>query len=90
MKVKGIKQGQAIELLEDIDIPDGVEITVEIEIDTNKTSSSTGSISEQEKLEKLNRLFGAWSNQPNLDEIFAEIDQERHIDMGREIESLNS
>jgi len=90
MKVKGIKQGKTIELLENIDIPDGIEITVEIELDTTEGSSNISSSSEQERLEKLNRLFGAWSNQPDLDEIFAEIDQERHTDVGREIESLDS
>ncbi|WRH67394.1 MAG: hypothetical protein RSE13_02970 [Planktothrix sp. GU0601_MAG3] len=30
MQVKGIKRGKTIELLQDIDLPDGVEITVEV------------------------------------------------------------
>lgn len=88
MRVKGIKQGKTIELLEDINIPDGIEVTVEIEINGAKTSPDAN-LSEQERLEKLNRLFGAWRNQPDLDEIFAEIDQERHADLGREIEFLD-
>lgn len=88
MKVKGIKQGQTIELLEDINIPDGIEVTVDIEIDSAKTSPNAN-LSEQERLEKLNQLFGTWRNQPELDEIFAEVDQERHADLGREIESLD-
>ncbi|MBD1938040.1 DUF2281 domain-containing protein [Microcoleus sp. FACHB-68] len=31
MKVKGIKRGQIIELLEKINIPDGVEIVIEVQ-----------------------------------------------------------
>ena len=45
MKIKGIKRGQIIELLEPIDIPDGVEITIEVEVQL---------LSEQERLTKLN------------------------------------
>jgi hypothetical protein len=90
MKVKGIKQGKTIELLEDINIPNGTEITVEIDIDNAKTSPDTGSLSERERLKKLNQLFGIWRNQSDLDEIFAEIDQERHADIGRERKLLNN
>lgn len=31
MKVKGVKRGQVIELLEKINIPDGVEIVIEVQ-----------------------------------------------------------
>ncbi|MBD2093267.1 hypothetical protein H6F67_25820 [Microcoleus sp. FACHB-1515] len=31
MKIKGIKRGQTIELIEAIDIPDGTEISIEID-----------------------------------------------------------
>lgn len=64
MKVKGIKRGQTIELLEEINI--------------------------QERLTRLNQLFGAWKNQPALDEIFADIDTERHAYRGRAIESIDN
>lgn len=81
MKIKGIKRGQIIELLESINIPDGVEITMEIEFEQPWD--------EHERLTKLNQIFGMWKNQPALDEIFAEIDRERHTDRGRAIESLD-
>jgi hypothetical protein len=81
MRIKGIKRGQIIELLESINIPDGVEITMEIEFEQP--------LDEQERLTKLNQIFGLWKNQPDLDEIFAEIDRERHADRGRAIESLD-
>ena len=81
MKVKGIKRGKSIELLEEINIPDGVEITVEV--------AMRQSLSEQERLTRLNQIFGAWKNQPTLDEIFAEIDSERHAYQGRAIEPID-
>jgi hypothetical protein len=81
MRVKGIKRGKNIELLEEINIPDGTEIHMEVEIEQP--------LSEQERLTRLNQIFGAWKNQPDLDTIFADIDTERHAYRGRAIESLD-
>lgn len=81
MKIKGIKRGQIIELLESINIPDGVEITMEVEFEQP--------LDEQERLTKLNQIFWVWKNQPELDEIFAEIDKDRHANRSRAIESLD-
>ena len=81
VKIKGIKRGQSIELLQSINIPDGVEIMMEVEFEQP--------LDEQERLTKLNQIFGAWKNQPDLDEIFTEIDTERHADRGRAIELLD-
>lgn len=81
MKIKGIKRGQKIELLEEINIPDGTEIYMEVEIEQP--------LSQQERLTKLNQIFGAWKNQAAIDEIFAEIDTERHVYQGRAIETLD-
>ncbi|MBD2488416.1 type II toxin-antitoxin system ParD family antitoxin [Aulosira sp. FACHB-615] len=44
----------------------------------------------EEKLAKLNKLFGAWKNQPDLTEIFAEIDQQRHAYQGRSLDSIDN
>ena len=68
MKVKGTKRGKNIELLEEINIPDGTEVHMEVEIEQP--------LSEQERLNRLNQIFGAWKNQPDLDTIFAEINTE--------------
>ncbi|MFB2836421.1 hypothetical protein [Floridanema evergladense] len=81
MKFKGIKRGQIIELLQEVDIPDDTEITLEF--------NPSQSLSETERLTRLNQLFGSWQNQPELDETFAEIDRERHAYRGREIASLD-
>ena len=80
MKIKGIKRGKQIELLEEINIPDGTEISMELEVEQP--------LSEQERLTRLNQIFGAWKNQPDVDEIFAEIDTERHAYRGT-VESLD-
>lgn len=81
MRVKGTKRGKNIELLEEINIPDGTEIHMEVEIEQP--------LSEQERLTKLNQIFGAWKNQPALDAIFSEIDTQRHAERGRAIETLD-
>jgi|GEM_PF-443087 len=79
MKVKGIKRGQTIELLEQADaIPDGTEMSVELNIAESLPDGVKPPLSDTEKLDKLNRLFGTWKDQPDLPEIFAEIDRERH------------
>ena len=81
MKIKGIKRGKQIELLEEINIPDGTEIYMEVEIEQP--------VSEQSRLNRLNQIFGAWKHQPDLDTIFSEIDTQRHAERGRAIETLD-
>ncbi|GAA6616631.1 hypothetical protein [Scytonema sp. NUACC26] len=48
MKIKGIKRGKTIEILEDIDIPDGAQVVIEIE-------NSHSNFKEQHQ--KLKELF---------------------------------
>jgi len=81
MQLKGIKRGKNIELLKELDIPDGQEIA--IEIPDNQLNS------EDEKLKRLEQVFGKWKDDPELDEIFAEIDRERHSYFGRKIDSFD-
>ena len=89
MKVRGIKHGKTIELHEALqDVPDGVEVTVELEVTSYSSSQAHKGIAEQDNLARLNQLFGAWSNQPDLDEAFAEIDRQRHAYRGRVLDRL--
>ncbi|HAJ64663.1 MAG TPA: hypothetical protein DCP31_40025 [Cyanobacteria bacterium UBA8543] len=81
MKIKGVKRGTTIELFQEIDIPDGSEVTIDVD--------AIQFISEPERLRKLNELFGLWRNQPELDNTFAEIDRDRHAYQGRKIDSLD-
>ena len=88
MKVRGIKRGQTIEIFDRLEqIPDGAEVTAELEV-TEITPTQDLSLSSAERLDRLNQLFGVWKDQSELKDIFAEIDQQRHADLGRTIDSL--
>ncbi|HEY9800748.1 MAG TPA: hypothetical protein V6D25_10340 [Leptolyngbyaceae cyanobacterium] len=91
MKIRGIKRGQNIEILEQLNnIPDGTEIIIDLEFIDKQVAEPKQQLTEEEKLAKLNKLVGAWKNQPDLTEIFAKIDQERHAYRGRNIESIDN
>ncbi len=91
MKVRGIKRGQNIELLEQIsDIPDGTEIIIDLRISSDKNIQNKQSLTDEERLAKLNKLFGTWKAQPDLMEIYEEIDKQRHAYRGREIDSFDN
>ncbi|MEH2171831.1 hypothetical protein [Nostoc sp.] len=91
MKVRGIKRGQNIEILEQLNnIPDGTEIIIELEFIEKERCEPKVNLTEEERLAKLNKLFGVWKNQPDLTEIFVEIDQERHTYQGRSIDSIDN
>jgi hypothetical protein len=76
MKIQGIIKGNTIELLEDLSLPNGVKIS---------RSIPDNLIQKKLLWEDLETLIGVWKNQPELDDIFSEIDQERHGDLGVEI-----
>jgi hypothetical protein len=79
MKVKGIIQGKTIQLSEEITAPDDTEVIVEIP-DHFLTN-------EIEQWQQLQQVAGAWKDDPEIEEIFAEIDRERHADRGRDLNS---
>ena len=76
MKVQGIIKGNTIELLEELSLPNGVKISLEI---------PDNLIQKKMAWEQFETLIGAWKNEPELDDIFSEIDRERHADLGVEI-----
>jgi hypothetical protein len=89
MKIRGIKRGQSIKLLEQInDIPDGTEIIIDLKISSDKDNKNKRSLTDEERLAKLNQLFERCKDQPELLEIYEEIDRERHTYRGREIDSF--
>lgn len=91
MKVRGIKRGQNIEILEQLNnIPDGTEIIIDVEFIASPITEPQSPLTDSERLARLNQLFGAWKNQPELTEIFTEIDQQRHTYQGRTIDSLDN
>ncbi len=77
MQIRGIKRGKTIELTENIAIPDGHEIILEIRSPLTQTP--------EEHWQQFCQLFGAWSNQPDLDATFTAIAEERHQNHGREV-----
>ncbi|MGL5511389.1 MAG: hypothetical protein ACRDB1_17375 [Microcoleaceae cyanobacterium] len=77
MQIRGIKMGKNIRLRDDIAIPDGQEITMEIQLPIPLTP--------EERWRQLSQLFGAWSEQPDLDNTFRAIAQERHQNHGRKL-----
>ncbi|MBD2384260.1 hypothetical protein [Cylindrospermum sp. FACHB-282] len=90
MKIKGIKRGQNIEILEQLNnIPDGTEIILDLEFIQKQIPDPKLNLTEEKRLAKLNKLFGVWKNQPDLTEIFAEIDQQRHTYQGRTLNSID-
>jgi hypothetical protein len=80
MKIKAIKQGNTLQLFQEINCPDGQEILIDIaENELNQHQSSV-------TWEDFQEVIGAWKDDEEIIEIFKTIDQERHQDMGREIE----
>jgi hypothetical protein len=84
MKVKGIKRGQTIELIEMLDLPDGEQVTVEV-FRVHPLSHLTP----EERQICIDSALGGWKDDSNLDNIFAEIDQERHAYRGRQLNSFD-
>ena len=87
MKIKGIKRGQIIELLEEVDdIADGEEIIVDI---SPVTFHPLANLSLEERQNRIKQVLGVWQNNTEIDAIFAEIDRDCHSDRGRQIDSLD-
>jgi hypothetical protein len=79
MKIKVIKQGNTLQLTENLNLPDGQEIMIVIS-DSNLNNSKN-----QVKWDDFADIIGAWKNDQEITEIFAEIEQERHQDLGRDV-----
>jgi len=126
MIVKGIKRGQAIELPQELNLPDGQEVMIEI-ADISKQHPGNSSqdlilsnqpetedndlvkvfaemqlekdaeqawrqkywkhpkkaLTKEERKVKLDKIIQSWKDDTELLEIFVEIEQERHTDLGR-------
>ena len=69
MKIRGIVHGKTIELLDELPVPDGLEIFIEI--------PDNLSTEQNEKWKQLQAVIGAWKDDQEIEEIFTEIDRER-------------
>jgi len=81
MQIRGIKRGRIIELPEELEIPDGCEIAIEIQPQIF--------LGREERWQRLSQLFGAWSDQPDLDANFDAIAHERHQYRGRNLPNFD-
>jgi antitoxin component of MazEF toxin-antitoxin module len=70
MKIKGIKQGKTIELLEEIKIPDGSEVLIEIQ--------EPQKISDEERRKRLYELLENWEGREEFLELLTELDRKHH------------
>lgn len=70
MKIKGIKRGQTIELLEEINLPDNSEIIIEIKPDQLN--------SEEAKRKRIQELLFQWENTEEFVQILTELNKKSH------------
>ncbi len=77
MQVQGIISGRHIELLHEINLPDGLPVTVDIR--------QSGSLSLEEKRRLADKLCGSWAGDSSLDGIFTEIERHRRDSRPREV-----
>ena len=74
MKIRGIVRGKSIQLLDSIDMVEGSEVVLEV------TESKI--VPDWSELQKV---IGAWKDDAEITEIFAQVDRERHSDTGRDV-----
>lgn len=55
--------------------------------DTPNNLANNRLLPDEERLTRLNQLFGAWADAPELIETFAELDRDRHAYRGRPLET---
>jgi hypothetical protein len=79
MKLKAIKQGYSLKIEEELNLADGEEIVISINDYQLKKSSSSIT------WDDFKEVIGAWSDDENITKVFKEIDQQRHEDLGREV-----
>ncbi|MGI0480389.1 hypothetical protein ACN4EE_06330 [Geminocystis sp. CENA526] len=79
MKLKAIKEGYSLKITEKLNLADGEEIV--ISISDYQLQNSKSSIT----WDDFQEVIGAWTEDENITEVFKEIDQQRHKDLGREV-----
>lgn len=80
MQIQGIKHGNTIQLPQELDLPDGQILFIQI---LPQPTLPT------EQHQQLQALFGILDHQPDLDHAFQDIDCDRHQYQGRSIATLD-
>ncbi|XWK89246.1 MAG: hypothetical protein U7127_04045 [Phormidium sp.] len=83
MKIKGIKRGKAIELSQEINIPDGQEVNIEIEVIQNRSN--------EEKLQKMKEFLESLSDEDREEwaKIGDFLEKERQLDRQIQQQKIN-
>ena len=83
MKIKGIKRGKTIELSEEINIPDGQEVNVEIEV--------IQQMSDEEKVEKMKEFLDTLTDEDREEwtKIAEFLERERELDRQLQQQKIN-
>ncbi|ELR99756.1 hypothetical protein [Gloeocapsa sp. PCC 73106] len=76
MIIKGVVKGNLIELLEPVNISDGLEILIHITEDFCQ---------KEPQWQELEKVIGIWKNDEEITDIFNDIDKERHLNYGKEV-----
>lgn len=69
-----------------------VEIIVLVDAPSILASTSThplANLSREQRIAKIRAALGGWKSDPEIAEIFAEIDRERHAYLGRPLATFN-
>jgi len=77
MQMQGVIVGRYIELLHEIDLPDGQSVTVDIYPE---------SLSLEEKRKIADELCGSWAVDSTICQIFGEIEQGRRENLSRKVD----
>ena len=75
MKIKGIKRGKTIELAEEINIPDGEKLNIELEV--------IRPMSNEERLEKMKELLDNWEARADFVNTMKTLEAEKRIESER-------
>ncbi|MCL1473300.1 hypothetical protein [Argonema antarcticum] len=70
MKIKGIKRGRTIELSEDVNIPDGQEVCIEIEV--------IQQMSNEERVKKMKELLANWEEKEDFINTMKMLEEEKN------------
>ena len=68
-------------------VADNLGITPEVWIANQINHVTTTTKNKDDQWQQLQKAFGTWENDSELDQIFTEIDQRRHDYRGRELDS---
>ena len=82
-----VKSGGVIEVTS-ADFPVGASVEVIVLVEEEKDESSSTPDDDEKWAMFYENVVGAWKDDREIDQIFEEIDRERHLDQGRETPSL--